>query len=155
MMFPLKIVCVSTLMVMVNCAPERMANKGQLIDGEMARPVHNCDDTPKDNPCIKCNCKQRTRRDQISFPCEEVTTQCHQRLPLPCVDSVTFEGDCCPTCPNGDNCKILGQVVKPSDEKYFNPENELEYYVCHPDGYVGRCVIKIKEDGTESIGCVL
>ncbi|XP_048754813.2 brorin-like [Ostrea edulis] len=49
----------------------------------------------------------------------------------PCVDAVHEKDKCCPTCPNGPNCKAPdGHIIKIGETYHMN-----SYTICHCDGH--------------------
>ncbi|XP_059149059.1 integumentary mucin C.1-like [Physella acuta] len=63
----------------------------------------NCeglDNPDPDNPCAHCFCSNGR------YVCEY-----HSCIAPSCVDDVTNPGECCPFCPNGDNCQVGGQII--------------------------------------------
>ncbi|XP_059149049.1 kielin/chordin-like protein [Physella acuta] len=75
------------------------------------------------NPCMRCSCVDG------QFEC---MIECCKGLE--CVDGVIKPGACCPTCPNGKNCKINGRIV-PIDSRIVIPG--LGECLCGPPGEEG------------------
>merc|ERR1712168_931644 len=74
----------------------------------------NCDSSPKDNPCVKCDCqKVGTFGDKDYNSCREDTA----------------------------NCMVYGSIVQPSQEKIFKQGSDSEYKICGAGGVVKTCTI--------------
>jgi len=104
----------------------------------------NCDASPRGNPCITCTCQELTRyqydgQTYIFNSCEEITKLCYTNVA--CADSIVKSGECCPSCPNGPNCKIYGKIMTPSQQKIFKPGSNSEYSLCGVRGEVTVCHI--------------
>jgi len=101
-----------------------------------------CESRQTDDPCVTCSCtKLGIVVEGYDYnKCEETVTECHARVP--CADSVIKPGDCCPTCPNGPNCRIYGQLVNPSGDKIRKEgSTDEEYAICESSGKVKICTV--------------
>lgn len=111
--------------------------------------LQNCQDrNPNNDPCVKCNCDNAGAdwNGQNYWNCTMHTKRCFKGRDIHCVDSVKSPGQCCPTCPNGENCRIQGKIVKPDvNKKYFTHGDDSEYKRCDKGGLVVTC--KITKDG--------
>ncbi|XP_046560516.1 von Willebrand factor C domain-containing protein 2-like [Haliotis rubra] len=58
-----------------------------------------------DDPCTPCLCEQTGRMACLQIDCRYA----------PCVDAVQKPGNCCPSCPNGMNCKYGDHIIKEGD----------------------------------------
>lgn len=72
------------------------------------------------------DCKECVCTDEGEVECTE--TKCFD---YPCVDKVRQPGNCCPMCPNGQNCKAPDGTVVRYEEEYVMSENVV--CVCDKD----------------------
>uniref|UniRef100_A0A8W8MMY7 VWFC domain-containing protein n=1 Tax=Magallana gigas TaxID=29159 RepID=A0A8W8MMY7_MAGGI len=72
------------------------------------------------------DCKECVCAGDGEMECTE--TKCFD---YPCVDKVRRPGDCCPMCPNGQNCKAPDGTVVRYEEEYAMSENVV--CVCDKD----------------------
>ncbi|XP_066284608.1 kielin/chordin-like protein [Branchiostoma lanceolatum] len=78
---------------------------------------------PYGDPCHTCTCEFNSWQGTGEEMCYIVDCACPA-----CVDDVIDPGQCCPRCPNGDNCNAMGTVI-PSGR-----EVEVNGYMCRcPD----------------------
>lgn len=109
----------------------------------------NCDSSPKDNPCVKCSCTTIGKYGDKDYnSCREDTKHCYDHIP--CADSIVKPGECCSTCPNGENCSIFGSIVKPGDTKIYEEGSDSKYKVCGAGGVVKSCTIETTILGSSS-----
>ncbi|XP_019638157.1 PREDICTED: kielin/chordin-like protein [Branchiostoma belcheri] len=72
---------------------------------------------PSGSPCSDCYC------DDEGQPLCMTISAC--ACP-PCVDEVVYPNDCCPSCPNGENCYAMGTIIPAGRDVQVN-------------GYTCRC----------------
>ncbi|XP_061185808.1 von Willebrand factor C domain-containing protein 2-like [Saccostrea echinata] len=75
----------------------------------------------KPTPCEYCQCTTSGQAMCAIADC----------FITPCVDAIHEKDKCCPTCPNGHNCKAPdGHIIKAGDTYHMN-----RYTTCHCDGH--------------------
>ncbi|KAI8504059.1 hypothetical protein Bbelb_181270 [Branchiostoma belcheri] len=61
---------------------------------------------PNGDPCHTCTCEFNWWQSTAQEMCYHADCACPS-----CVDEVIDPGQCCPRCPNGDNCNAMGTVI--------------------------------------------
>jgi len=110
----------------------------------------NCDSSPKGNPCVTCACTTVTTLSGKNYnSCREDIKHCNNYVP--CADSIVQQGECCPSCPNGENCSINGTIVEPGETKFwFKLGSDYKYRMCGVGGVVQTCTIETTILGSSS-----
>ncbi|ESP03058.1 hypothetical protein LOTGIDRAFT_157019 [Lottia gigantea] len=122
-MFSLVLLVVTPWLVF--CMPPPPPAMCTCSDGTQVPPggTHSISD------CHSCYC------DENNSEAQEIIAAC---LIVPCVDSVKMPGQCCPTCPNGENCRAefkddngveRSEIIKVSDGvvKFNSTECQCDY----------------------------
>ncbi|XP_078678529.1 kielin/chordin-like protein [Branchiostoma floridae x Branchiostoma belcheri] len=76
---------------------------------------------PNGDPCHTCTCEFNSWQSTGQEMCYYADCACPS-----CVDEVIDPGQCCPRCPNGDNCNAMGTVIPAGRDVQVN-------------GYTCRC----------------